>query len=82
MFSKILEALGHLRVLVRFARITTLNSRLAHNVFDVIRLVDVESEVALELNDLGLSGLHLLEVSLRLVLQGSVRLHKVIIELY
>ena len=56
-----------------------LNLILVRSDLKLICLVDVESEIALELDHLSLSSLTFRKVLLRLLLQCLVRLHQVVI---
>lgn len=72
---------AHLRIFVRFTHIVAERTLLLAHMLELTGLVDVESQIALKLHNLPLSDLHLLEICLSLILQGSVRLHEVIVEL-
>ena len=72
--ATMLYSVAHLGVLVRITSIAA-DSILAHRVLKLAGFVYVEGQIALQLDHLPLSYLHLLEVRLSLVLQGRVRLH-------
>ena len=78
---EILVVLGHPGRPLLTSRLIRLllNLILVRSDLKLICLVDVESEIALELDHLILSSLTLRKVLLRLLLQRLVRLHQVII---
>lgn len=84
------QALGHLGILVSVT-LPLVSITLSHLlraslhfvliVLHCVGLVDVKSEVLLQFLNFALGKLHLLEILLCLLLQGSIWLHQVIIEL-
>lgn len=78
------QALGHLGILVSVVSQllwASLHLVLVQGVLHSVGLVDIEGEILLQFLNFAISNLDLLEVLLGLRLQGTVRLHEVIVEL-